>query len=269
MKFSLAAISTAILAVSSVSGALIKRDEASDQEIISQYPNATDIGGLNGTWYLTGATQSVWDMYAKVQQAMNIQINCLQMNVTKSSNTSFDAIGSAFLNRNGSQVGVNATAAGAFFLQQPDSTVNVTDAEYLWKAYASQIFVNGAQWSNFTSDGQSSQNATESGSKPIPGSKPFEATIYSKLIDSNANPNDNNTSSNIDTVFLWGSKMQFFDPSEIKKRADEVYGIILSKTSSVGEDVFNKTLALLPPQIAQNNISVVLLNDTCHNSTQS
>lgn len=58
MKFSLAAISTAILAVSSVSGALIKRDDAADQQIVAQYPNATDIGGLNGTCKLL--TQLYW-----------------------------------------------------------------------------------------------------------------------------------------------------------------------------------------------------------------
>jgi hypothetical protein len=197
---------------------------------------------------------------------MNIEVNCLQLNVSKSSNTSFDATVSAFLTHTGTPLGVNASAAGTFMLDSPDSSVNVTDSEYLWKAYASQAFVNGAQWSNFTSNGQSSQNSTESGSKPIPGTKPLEATVYSKLIDSNAQPGDNST--NYDTIFLWGSKIQFFDPSSFTKRADEVYGAILSKNPSVGVDVFNRTLALLPPAIAENNITVVLLNDTCHNNSQ-
>jgi hypothetical protein len=199
---------------------------------------------------------------------MDIEINCLQLNVSKSSNTSFDALASAFLTHKGTPLGVNASAAGAFLLDSPDSSVNVTDTEYLWKAYASQVFVNGAQWSNFTSNGTSQQNVTESGSKPVPGTKPLEATVYSKLIDSNAKPGDNST--NYDTIFLWGSKLQFFDPSSLSKRADEVYGAILSKSSSIGADVFNRTLALLPPQIAENNITVVLLNDTCKtNSTQN
>lgn len=198
---------------------------------------------------------------------MRIDVNCLQMDVSQSSNTSFDAFGSTFLTHTGSDVGVNATAASAFFLQQPDSSVNLTDSEYLWTAYASQIFVNDAQWNNFTSNGQSKDNSTESGSKAVPGSKPVEATIYSKLIDSNANPGSN-TTANIDTIFLWGSKAKSVENSDsAQKRAEEVYGVILSKSSSVAEDVFNKTLALLPSQIAANNVTLVLLADSCQSNS--
>lgn len=50
MKFTLASISAALLAVSTVSGAIIKRDEATEQnQTVSQYPTAADIGSLNGT----------------------------------------------------------------------------------------------------------------------------------------------------------------------------------------------------------------------------
>jgi hypothetical protein len=51
MKFTLASISTALMSVSIVSGAaIIQRDAASDQnETMSQFPNTTDIGSLNGT----------------------------------------------------------------------------------------------------------------------------------------------------------------------------------------------------------------------------
>ncbi|KAG2194233.1 hypothetical protein INT47_005701 [Mucor saturninus] len=267
MKFTIASISAALLAVSTVSGASIKRQEAPQDQTASQYPANIDLGSLNGTWYLTGVTQNVWDLYSIAQKTMNIDVNCLQMDVSQTSNTSFDAFGSTLLTHTGTDVGVNATAASAFFLQQPDSSVNLTDSEYLWTAYASQIFVNEAQWKNFTSNGQSQENSTESGSKVVPGSKPVEATIYSKLIDSNAEPGSN-TTENVDTIFLWGSKAKFIDDSESQKRAEEVYGIILSKTSSVAEDVFNKTLALMPSQIAENNVTLVLLADSCQaNST--
>lgn len=214
--------------------------------------------------YLTGITQSVWDLYSTIEKSMHVEIDCLQFNVSKSSNTSFDALASAFLMHNGSSIGVNVTAATAFLLQAPDSNTNISDSEYLWNAYASQVFVNGASWSNFTSNGTSNNNATTSGSEPVPGTKPFAATVYSKLIDSNAQPGTN-SSTKYDTVFLWTSMIQALDPSQINKRsADQVYGVVLSKTSSVGQDTFNKTLALLPPAVAKNNISVVLLNDTCH-----
>lgn len=55
MKFTLASISAALLAVSTVSGASIKRQDASQNEtasqdqITSQYSSAIDIGSLNGT----------------------------------------------------------------------------------------------------------------------------------------------------------------------------------------------------------------------------
>lgn len=215
---------------------------------------------------MTGVTQNVWDLYSIAQKAMNIDVNCLQFNVSQSSNTSFDAFASTFLTHNGSNIGVNASAATAFFLGEPDSSVNLTDSEYLWTAYASQIFVNDAQWDNFTSNGQSQENATESGSKIIPGSKPVEATIYSKLIDSNAEPGSNSTGT-VDTIFLWGSKAKVVDASASQKRAEDVYGVILSKSSSVAEDVFNKTLALLPPQIVANNVSLVLLADSCKSNS--
>lgn len=53
MKFTLATISAALMAVSTVSGAAIINKRASDpqtmNETLSQYPNTTDIGALNGT----------------------------------------------------------------------------------------------------------------------------------------------------------------------------------------------------------------------------
>jgi hypothetical protein len=50
MKFTLASISTAILAATAVSGAIVKRQDAAEQnQTVAQYPNATDIGALNGT----------------------------------------------------------------------------------------------------------------------------------------------------------------------------------------------------------------------------
>jgi hypothetical protein len=50
MKFTLASISAALMAVSTVSGAaILKRDTAAQNETLSQYPNTTDIGALNGT----------------------------------------------------------------------------------------------------------------------------------------------------------------------------------------------------------------------------
>lgn len=237
-----------------------KRQEATDP---NQQQNATqlDIGSLNGTWYLTGVTQNVWDAYSMIQKTMNIDLTCLQFNVSQASNTSFDALISTFLTQNSSQVGVNASAASAFLLQEPDSSVNVTDNEYLWTAYGSQVFVNKGQWKNFTSNGESTEDPAESGSTAIPGTKPIEATIYSKLIDSNSEPGSG-TAENIDTIFIWGSELKVHDVTN-NKRADEVYGAILSKTPSVAEDVFNKTLALLPSQIVANNVTVLLLDDTC------
>lgn len=210
--------------------------------------------------YLTGVTQSVWNVYEIIQNTMNINLNCPHFQVSQASNTSFDAIVSAFLTHTTSNtVGITASGAGAFMLQDSDATVNTTANENLWTAYGSQVFVNEASWKNFTSQGQSTEDPANAGSVAIPGTQPFEATVYSKLIDSNAEPGSE-TLENLDTVFLWGTEATFHNT---RKRAGEVYGLVLSKTPNVGEDVFNKTLALLPPAIAQNNITVVLLQDSC------
>lgn len=210
--------------------------------------------------YLTGVTQNIWSMYELLSQKMNLEVNCLQLNVTSSSNTTLDVFASAFLSKDGTDLGVNATAAGAFLLQSPDDKTNVSNHEFYWDAYASQIFVNKAQWENFTSNGQSNANTSDSGSAVIPGSKPVQASIYTQLIDSNAQPGSND-STNYDTVFIWGSQMKTFD--NFQKRADDLYGIILSKNSNIADDTFNKTVALLPQAVAANNVSVVKLNDTC------
>lgn len=210
---------------------------------------------------MTSVTQNVWDAYGIIQKTMNIDINCLQFNVSQSgTENSFDALVSTFLTQNSSDVGVNASAASVFMLQDGDTTANATAKEYLWTAYASQIFVNQNQWKNFTSGGKNTED-TPSGSVAIPGTKPLEANVYTKFIDSNAEPGSDKAE-NIDTVFIWGTEAKFHDVAK-SKRADEVYGAILSKSSSIAEDVFNKTLGLLPPQIAANNISLVLLDDTC------
>lgn len=215
---------------------------------------------------MTGLTQNAWSTYQTITQAMGFDIDCLQFNVTSSSNTTLDLVASAFLNKTSADVGVNATAAGTVILQSPDSSTNTSDHQYAWEGYGSQVFVNKAQWENFTSNGQSNANASESGSTTITGTKPFQLSLYSKLIDSNAQPGSND-STNFDTIFLWGSQIHFFDNNQYKKRADDIYGVLLSKTSSIDENTFNKTVALLPQAIAANNISVVKLNDTCNASS--
>lgn len=195
---------------------------------------------------------------------MNLEVNCLRLNVTGASNTSLDALASALLSRRGQNVRVNASAAGVLFLKQPDRNINVTNKEYVWDAYGSQVFVNRDSWENFTSGGQKTEINPNTGSIPIPGTKPFRASLYSKLIDSNAAPGANTT--NIDTVFLWGKQIQFFRPDQYNKRAsqkEKIYAAILSKTSNITDSTFNRTLALLPQQVVVNNISMVRLNDTC------
>lgn len=216
--------------------------------------------------FVTGLTQNAYDGYQTVVQTLGFDIDCLQFNVTASSNTTIDILASAFLNKTSSGMGVNATAAGVLELQSPDSSTNTSDHEFTWDGYGSQVFVNKAQWENVTSDGQSSSNASDSGSTTITGSKPFELTLYSKLIDSNSQPGSNDSTS-FDTIFLWGSQINFYQDNQYKKRADEVYGVLLSKTSSVDDDKFNNTIALLPQSLASNNVSLVKLNDTCSTSS--
>ncbi|KAI8640834.1 hypothetical protein BD408DRAFT_419118 [Parasitella parasitica] len=270
MKFVLTQISTAVLAATAASAAyLTPRQEATpnggnqgQNQTAQQYPEGFDAGVLNGTWYLTGVTQNIWNAYELLSQKMNLNVNCLQFNVSGTSNITLDVFASTFLSKNGIDTGVNATAAGAFILQSPDSQTNVSNHEFYWDAYASQIFVNKAQWENFTSNGRSTANSSESGSAVIPGTKPMEASIYTQLIDSNAQPGSND-STNYDTVFIWGSQFKTLD-SSVQKRADDIYGVILSKTSNVADDTFNKTIALLPPAVAASNTSVVRLNDTCN-----
>jgi hypothetical protein len=215
--------------------------------------------------YLTGITKNAWSYYDTFSKVLNFEVSCLQLNVTGASNTSFDALASVFLGRRGQNVGVNASAAGVFFLKQPDSNINVTNKEFAWDAYGSQVFVNKDSWENFTSGGQKKGLNATSGAAVIPGTKPFQVSLYSKLIDSNAVHGSNAT--NIDTVFLWGKQIKFFNPGQYNKRSqpkENVYGVILSKTSKVADDVFNKTLTLLPQYVIANNVSIVKLNDTCY-----
>lgn len=196
---------------------------------------------------------------------MGFDINCLQFNLTSSSNSTLDVVASAFLNKTSADVGVNATAAGALILKAPDSSTNTSDHQYDWDAYGSQVFVNKGQWENFTSNGQNTESSQDNTSTTITGTKPFQLTLYSKLIDSGAQPGSND-STNFDTIFLWGSQIQFIDnnQNQNQKRADEVYGVLLSKTSSIEDDKFNNTVALLPQALAANNVSLVKMNDTCN-----
>ncbi|OBZ90495.1 hypothetical protein A0J61_01452 [Choanephora cucurbitarum] len=269
MKF----ITSALLAISAVSAAIIapRQDASQDQtqQIASQYPEGTNAGLVNGTWYVTGVTDDLWDMYEKLAQTMNIQLGCLQLNNTATSATSFDGLLSAFLTHtNNANVGVNASLAGAFMLQAPDTNTNTSDRTLLWDVYGSSVYVNKDQWNQFTSEGQQQQQQDgqqgdkDVGSTTIPGFQPFQATVYSKLIDSNAQPGTND-STNFDTVFLWSSQMRFLNPNEYQKRAGEVFGVILSRDTYLEGDKFNQTVALLPEAIAANNISIVQLNDTC------
>ncbi|KAI8337774.1 hypothetical protein BD560DRAFT_359766 [Blakeslea trispora] len=275
MKF----ITSALLAISAVSAAvLVPRQEAQDQnqnqdqtqQIASQYPEGTDAGLVNGTWYVTGVTQDLWGMYELLAQRMNIQLGCLQLDNAASSATSFDGLLSAFLTHtDNANNGVNASLAAAFMLEAPDSNTNTSDRTLLWDVYGSSVYVNKGQWRDFTTGGNQQQqngdqqdNNDDQGSTTIPGFKPFQATVYSKLIDSNAQPGTND-STNFDTVFLWSSKMKFIDSNESQKRKDEVFGVILSRDTYLEGDKFNQTVALLPSAIAENNINMVQLNDTC------
>ncbi|GAA5803872.1 hypothetical protein HPULCUR_009357 [Helicostylum pulchrum] len=283
MKFSLATISAAVLAISTVSGAAIidKRQEPTqdpaqdpaqeptqdpNQDPNQQDPNqqnatTPDFAALTGIWYLTGVTQNIWDAYGIVQKTMNIEINCPQFNISQGgAENSFDALVSTFLTQNTTDVGANASAASVFTLQDGDSTANATANEFLWTAFASQLFVNENQWKNFTSGGKNTE-AAPGGSVAIPGTRPLEANVYTKFIDSNAEPGSDKAE-NIDTVFIWATEAKFHDVPKTK-RAEEIYGAILSKTPSIAEDVFNKTLALLPAQVVSNNASLVLLDDSC------
>ncbi|CEI89918.1 hypothetical protein RMCBS344292_04254 [Rhizopus microsporus] len=268
MKFFATQIAAALLAVSSVtSAAILPRDDTNQQgqqgDATAQYPNNTNVQSLNGTWFLTAVTSNVWDAYTSIAGKMNVNVDCLQLNLTGSSNSTLDLLGSAFLNRTSSGAGLNATAAAALLLQPPTNDLNVSAHDLAWSAYTSQVFVNKAQWDNFTSNGQSNQNASESGSMAIPGSRPMQATIYTRLIDSNAQPGSTD-STNYDTIFVWGSHASAANDggNTNTKRADTVYGAILSRSSSVSQDTFNKTLTLLPPSV--NNTSIVLLSDTCN-----
>jgi hypothetical protein len=202
-------------------------------------------------------TSNIFDFYSSATQSMNATINCVQFNFTSSSNTSFDIIGSGFLQKNGSEGGVNGTTAGAFFLQDPDDKVNVSDSELYWTAYFSQVFVNEDAWENFTDPSANATINTTDGSHALPDSKPLQASIYSKYIDSSGNNGD------ADTLFLWSSSYQMLDSSAYSKRADTVYGVLLSKSTHVDDDTFNKTSSMLPDEITQNNITLVNLNDTC------
>ncbi|KAI8876201.1 hypothetical protein K501DRAFT_338237 [Backusella circina FSU 941] len=257
-------LTAALLALASTTNAaFIRRDgegieSPEDQNAtLSKYPNITSIGDHNGTWFLTGMTSNIFDYYSSATTSMNATINCVQFNFTSSSNTSFDIIGSGFLKKNGSEGGVNGTTAGALFLQDPDDKVNTTDSELYWTAYFSQVFVNEDAWENFTDPSANNTINTTDGSRALPDSKPFQASLYSKYIDSSGKNGD------ADTLFLWATTYQMLDSSPYQKRADSVYGVILSKATHIDDDTFNKTQSMLPNTIAQNNITLVNLNDTC------
>ncbi|CAO3703310.1 unnamed protein product [Rhizopus stolonifer] len=249
MKLLTTQLTTVLFALSSISAAVIvtRDDETSQQNnTISQYPNSTDIGSLNGTWYLTGLTSNAWDAYQAISQTMNISADCSQISLNSTSHSTLDLLGSTFLNK--TDKGVNATLAGSFLLQPPTDNLNVTAHDLAWSAYFSQVFVNQVQWDNLTTESQ--ENSTQS--VALPGSEAMQATIYSRSIDASDSTDDS------DTLFLWGSHTQSLD----KRAEDDIFGIILSRSSSVSEETFNKTLTMLPAAV--NNITIVLLKDSCN-----
>ncbi|KAI9483509.1 MAG: hypothetical protein EXX96DRAFT_558424 [Benjaminiella poitrasii] len=264
MKFLLSQVSAIVLALSAASAAYITPRQAVEEQQnqtdnSTQYPQDLNIGELNGTWFLTGITDNAWKAYEMISQQLNLELGCFQINITGESNTTLDVLANAFLNNTNADVGVNASAAGVLLLQQPDQNTNVSAYELLWNAYASQIFVNENQWNNFTNNGQNTESNDNSGSTIVPGSKPVQANIYTKLVDSTAEPGTNST--NFDTIVVWGSQFQTHD--NYQKRAEEIYGIILSRDSSIDETKFNRTIEYLPEEFTTNNVSVVQLNDTC------
>ncbi|KAI8880746.1 hypothetical protein K501DRAFT_254410 [Backusella circina FSU 941] len=239
----------------------------SDNSTASQYPNMPDLGNSNGTWFLTAITTNAFDAYTKIAEKLNISANCINFNVSASSNTSFDLLGSGMLENNVTQAAVNGTIAGVFMLESPDDKVNVSDNEFYWKAYFSEIYVNTAAWQNFTT-GQ--ENSTSEGSEAVPGTGPIQASVYSKFIDSSGN----NNTANADTLLVWGSEYQKLsndnnsgdDETTLTRRADDnktIYAILLSRTSHVDDETFNKTLGYMPSQFTKNNVTLVNLNDTC------
>lgn len=146
-----------------------------------------------------------------------------------------EAIGSAHLNRTNTGTGLEASAAGVFYLQPPSD--GLAQGDLTWTAYVSQVFVNSAQWQNFVSNGQS--NVADNGtSQAVPGSQPSQVTINTHLIHN-------------DTLFVWGSQAN----------TTEIYGAIVSKTSTVSQDTFNQTLSSLPTEV--NNTTLLLLKDSC------
>ncbi|KAI7908052.1 uncharacterized protein BX663DRAFT_492823 [Cokeromyces recurvatus] len=254
-----------LAAVSAVSAAYITPRQAQQtNQTASQYPANLDVGKLNGTWRLTGITNNAWEVYRKIAGSMNIDIGCIQINLMSKSNTSMDALASAFLNNTNANVGVNASAAGVLMLPpQPDPSVNASAYEFLWNAYASQVFVNTNQWKNFTSMGRGvGTDGNNTGSSVIPGSKPVEAKIYTKLVDSNAQPGTN-TSTNFDTIFVWGTDFKTHDIYQKRQAGKPVYGVILSRNPTVDGATFNKTMQFMPRQFTTNVSSIIQLNDTC------
>ncbi|RCI06643.1 hypothetical protein CU098_010033 [Rhizopus stolonifer] len=250
MKLFTTQLTTVLFALSSISAAVIvTRDDVTSQQnnTISQYPNSTDIGSLNGTWYLTGLTSNAWDAYQAISQTMNISADCSQVSLNSTSHSTLDLLGSTFLNK--TDKGVNATLAGTFLLQPPADDLNVTAHDLAWSAYLSQVFVNQAQWDNLTTESQ--ENSTQSVALP----DTMQATIYSRSIDSDTS---DSTDDDSDTLFLWGSHTQSLD----KRAENDIFGIILSRSSSVSEETFNKTLTMLPAAV--NNVTIVLLKDSCN-----
>ncbi|KAG1454482.1 hypothetical protein G6F56_007309 [Rhizopus delemar] len=231
MKFSIKKLTATLFTIATVSGAALHERQNTE----SQYPASTDIGTLNGTWYLTGLTSNVWDAYESISRTLGISANCIKLNLSSSSNSTLEAIGSAHLNRTNTGTGLEASAAGVFYLQPPSD--GLAQGDLTWTAYVSQVFVNSAQWQNFVSNGQS--NVADNGtSQAVPGSQPSQVTINTHLIHN-------------DTLFVWGSQAN----------TTEIYGAIVSKTSTVSQDTFNQTLSSLPTEV--NNTTLLLLKDSC------
>ncbi|KAI8970198.1 hypothetical protein BDF20DRAFT_797541, partial [Mycotypha africana] len=228
-------------------------------DALSHYPQGTNINSFNGTWYITGATKNAWDVYQTLSQRFNIQIDCAQFDVNTTSNSTLDVLSSAFLNQTTLNLGINATVAGSLILQNPDSQTNVSNHELLWEAYTSQVFVNKGLWDKFTQKDQSNANNNNAttGATPLPGTKPVEATIYTQLIDTNAQPGTN-TSTNFDAIFIWGSHAKTLGDDH-----NDIYGVLLTKNATISPDVFNRTAGLLPQRAVSNNAQLVQLNDTC------
>ncbi|KAI8972517.1 hypothetical protein BDB01DRAFT_854565 [Pilobolus umbonatus] len=251
MKISLPAIAVSLLSISSFTqGARVKRQN----DILAMYNNL-DISKLDGSWNLHGVTDNVWDLYESFSKTLGVEAGCIKLDTLKSNDTSFDAMASAMLQHPTDTKQALAMGAGAFYLQDPTAEVALDQNEQKWTAFVSQVYVNRNEWSDFT--GQPTE--PQEGSVPIPGSLPFTTTLYSKLIDSGAEVGSNQLN-NIDAVFLWTDSINTIKQKRTNKK---IYGFLFSRQPTLDENAYNNTINQLPPAIAENKISMVLIEDKC------